>query len=138
MKIILFTFIFIVFYSCIFFIFFSIIYEYSEIYGGIFYFCIYSPNLLFYIIIYDFSGFNKLLIVFEGILILICLFIYTEIIELNFCELNKNTRRNILKREMREKMMIGDLYNDEQNNNRLEISPGYIVDFNVELKEKNI
>ena len=54
--------------------------------------------------------------------------IYLEIIELNFCELNKNTRRNILKREIKEKMDLE--YSDEEDdlkNSHFEISPGYLI-----------
>ena len=55
------------------------------------------------------------------------LMIYLEVIELHFCGLYKNTRKNIQKRE-REDM---DFENNEKNNsfceNLVEISPGYMI-----------
>ena len=60
------------------------------------------------------------------IFIIIGLFIYIEIIELKFCGLNKNTRRNILDREKKDRK-----YSEEENeqNNRVSINS----DFDVEL-----
>ena len=54
--------------------------------------------------------------------------IYLEIIELNFCELNKNTRRNILKRGMKEKNGL-EYTNEEDDskNSHFEISIGYLI-----------
>ena len=69
-----------------------------------------------------------------------CLFIYDEILELNFCGINKNTRRNILKRELEEKKYIDtDLYEDELNNNKFEISEGYLMEiqFNDQIEDDN-
>ena len=69
-----------------------------------------------------------------------CLFIYDEILELNFCGINKNTRRNILKRELEEKKYIDtDLYDDELNNNKFEISEGYLMEiqFNDQIEDDN-
>ena len=66
--------------------------------------------------------------------------IYLEIIELNFLKLNKNTKRNIEKREIIEDE---NLLNDNEENgsyrnsiivnkgkkiNKVEISPGYTVE----------
>ena len=60
------------------------------------------------------------------IFIIIGLFIFIEIIELKFCGLNKNTRRNILDREKKDRK-----YSEEENeqNNRVSINS----DFDVEL-----
>ena len=55
------------------------------------------------------------------------LMIYLEVIELNFCGLDKNTRKTIQKRE-REDMNLENLErNNSLNNNLVEISPGYMV-----------
>ena len=69
-------------------------------------------------------------IIIVGILILIFAFIYAEIIELNCCGLNKNTRRNILKRELEEKKDI-DLNDSELKNDKIEISKGYYLEMGV-------
>ena len=70
------------------------------------------------------------------IFILISIFIYLELIELKFGGLNKNTRRNILKREKKEKMEIdpniykedGEDEEDDSENYTIEISKGYLLD----------
>jgi len=81
-----------------------------------------KQNIGFYI----FLGINV-------IFILISIFIYLELIELKCCGLNKNTRRNILKREKMENMEIdGDIYKEDEEddfeNNKIEISKGYLLD----------
>lgn len=76
----------------------------------------------------------------------ICLTVFLEILELNFCSLNKYTKYNILKREKEEM-----LYQEEKNNSRYdsmveeieEIAPGYIIrknefndyDENIDIKK---
>jgi hypothetical protein len=53
--------------------------------------------------------------------------VFIETIELNFCGLDKNTRKTIQKRE-REDMNLENLErNNSLNNNLVEISPGYMV-----------
>ena len=49
----------------------------------------------------------------------ICILIFLEILELNFCNLNENTRRNILKRGKKEEKKLGVNHsiNDSDNNN---------------------
>ena len=42
---------------------------------------------------------NKILISFISFFQIICLLFYLEIFEYNFCSLNKNTKRNVIKRE---------------------------------------
>ena len=54
------------------------------------------------------------------------LLIYLEILECNFCGLNKNTKKNIQLRAIREEIK------DEILDNKIELTSGYIVD-----EEKN-
>ena len=73
------------------------------------------------------------------------LLIFLEIIELNFCKLNKNTKINIEKRELKEDLNDDDDQNDEDidpeerksKQSIVEISPGYLVDSSVELEPVN-
>ena len=73
------------------------------------------------------------------------LLIFLEIIELNFCKLNKNTKINIEKRELKEDLNDDDDQNDkdidpEERKSKksiVEISPGYLVDSSVELETVN-
>ena len=46
------------------------------------------------------EGINRWIILIISILQTICLLFYIEIFECNFCSLNKNTKRNILEREL--------------------------------------
>ena len=69
-----------------------------------------------------------------------CLLIYLEIIELNFCNLNKNTRRNVQIRG--EIDYLGQLDEDSDRSSIVEVSPGYLVDCEndekkIEMSEKN-
>ena len=112
----------------------------------------YTPNHVFitYIIYIFFSNVeyiydeeNKILslIIFSLIFVIvfICFLVYLELLELNFCELNKDTRRNILKREKEEIMDIRidldkeideDEENDDVNKSQIEIVPGYAIHYN--------
>ena len=71
-----------------------------------------------------------------------CLLIYLEIIELNFCNLNKNTRRNIQIRGDDDYFGTNEI--DSKRESLAEISPGYLVDQNnkdnnkIELMEQTI
>ena len=64
------------------------------------------------------------------------LLIYLEIIELNFLKLNKNTKKNIEKREEEEdnrllsteEIRISEVEEDGKIMNKVEISPGYIIE----------
>ena len=64
------------------------------------------------------------------------LLIYLEIIELNFLKLNKNTKNNIKKRELDEDILLlsdedsrkSDVEEDGIIKNKVEISPGYIIE----------
>ena len=73
------------------------------------------------------------------------LLIFLEIIELNFCKLNKNTKINIEKRELKEDLNDDDDQNDEDidpeerksKQSIVEISPGYLVNSGTELESFN-
>ena len=56
-----------------------------------------------------------------------CLLIYLEIIELNFCNLNKNTRRNIQIRGKDEVLGKGDNDTESDINGSVELSEGYLI-----------
>ena len=65
---------------------------------------------------------------------------YLEIFELNFCGLNKNTRRNIQEREQREKDLNNrlNINNDGErasyssNLSQIDVSPDYMMYYNKE------
>ena len=70
-----------------------------------------------------------------------CLLLYLEIIELNFCKLNKNTRRNIQIRGDQD--ISGENESDSQRGSLFEISPGYLIDDDsksdiVEMRNQNV
>lgn len=106
--------------SITFLIFYKILHKYTPNHLLLtFIICRYIPNLknsydeedkLIYLIIYG---------VFF-VVIFICILIFLEIMELNFCHLNENTRRNILKREKKEEKKLGgnsSSINDSDNPN---------------------
>jgi len=65
------------------------------------------------------------------------LLIYLEIIELNFLDLNKNTKKNI---RTREKTEIEQLDNDCESEGRVslvEVEPGYLCEINKNENEEN-
>ena len=64
------------------------------------------------------------------------LFFYLEIFEYNFCGLNKNTKRNIQKREKVD-MFQRDSVLDEPNNN-LDIGHGYLINKNDTNTEREL
>ena len=66
------------------------------------------------------------------------LMIYLEVIELHFCGLDKNTKKNIQIRE-REEMDFGHFErNDSFNENSLEISPGYMITKDYDILNDSI
>ena len=70
-----------------------------------------------------------------------CLLLYLEIIELNFCKLNKNTRRNIQIRGDQD--ISGENESDSQRASLFEISPGYLIDDDsksdtIEMRNQNV
>lgn len=62
-----------------------------------------------------------------------CLLIYLEIIELNFCELNKNTRRNIQIRGKDD--ALGNFESESERASIVEITPGYLLNQKGNLVE---
>ena len=67
-----------------------------------------------------------------------CLLIYLEIIELNFCELNKNTRRNVQIRGKDD--ALGNFESESERASIVEITPGYVLNQKgnlVEMEEKD-
>ena len=56
-----------------------------------------------------------------------CLLIYLEIIELNFCDLNKNTRRNIQIRGKDELLRNNDNDTESDIKSNIELSEGYLL-----------
>ena len=73
------------------------------------------------------------------------LLIYLEIIELNFLKLNKNTKNNIKKRELDEDIILlsdedsrkSDVEEDGIIKNKVEISPGYIIESEMATINRN-
>ena len=59
------------------------------------------------------------------VLQLFCLLIYLEIIELNFCNLNKNTRRNIQIRGKDE--VLGSFNRESDASSNIELTEGYVL-----------
>ena len=85
--------------------------------------------------------FSLLLFVFQ----FLGLLVFLEIIELNFCGLNKNTKKNIEIREIQENKYMGENDKDSDvginhNKNQIEYSPGYFIEaemIDVSSEEKN-
>ena len=74
---------------------------------------------------------------FIFLIILICILVYLEIMELNFCSLNKYTRKNILKREEEEKVGLIEENKNINDPNRKESEieiEGYTLDINLNPK----
>ena len=96
-----------------------------------------SPN--FIIVIYDMTmipsyiinigGINEWLTLFISLIQIIILLFYLEILEFNFCSLNKNTRKNIMIREKNQD------FND--NDNEIDIK-GYDISESIKNQEKDI
>ena len=116
---------YIIIYSC----YYLIIYNFSIIHATITKIILYSldelrENDAFH------SHFELIMNIFAFFIILINYLIYIEIIEISFFQLNKYTRRNILKRAGKEKMDLNDYtenIEDELENKLLELSTGYVV-----------
>ena len=136
-KVILSSLLLLIFYIAYNLFFYRAISEHPVIYGEIF--DVYTTFLssLVKISLNNLPFSTRFLIVFEGILILISSFIYTEIIVLKFSGLNRNTRRSILKREMEEKIELDECF-DELIDEKVEISRGYYIEigFNTIIQEK--
>ena len=129
-----------------FFLYYKILKEFSPFHINLSYIiCRYLPNLED-----SYNDTNKtlLLIIFSifFIIVFFCFLVFLEIMELNFCNLNFYTRRNILIREQKEKedLIIGieeDILNEEgkksiNKNSKLE-NEEYYFNLNVVEPEKN-
>ena len=136
-KVILSSLLLLIFYIAYNLFFYRAISEHPVIYGEIFDVYITFLSSLVNISLNNLPFSTSFLIVFEGILILISSFIYTEIIELKFSGLDRNTRRSILKREIEEKRDLDEFF-DELIDEKVEISRGYFIEigFNTIIQEK--
>ena len=84
----------------------------------------------------DFS--EKSTIVICGTLIILLLaLIFNEIIELNFCGLSYNTKRNIMLRAERDKEENYDLNRNDTNDSTIETSHGYIIMTDISPKPED-
>ena len=66
---------------------------------------------------------------------LLALLIFLEIIEINFCDLDKNTKRNIEKRQFEENLKLLNqeiIDDDDDEKESIEVSPGYIIETEME------
>ena len=131
-----------IFFCIINYIYYRTISELSVIFGEIFNIILLFMDSIMDILISKnaLSFYQWFLTILAGILVLFSSFIYIEIIELNFCGLNKNTRRNILKRVIEENLELDDFKNDELKTDNIEISKGYLVElgFNQQLEDYNL
>ena len=123
-------------------IYYKAVYEFDAINGEIvyvFFFVLYSLSIILF---ENISTYYDCLIAFDSILLLLFLFVYEEIIELNFCGLNENTRRNILIREKREAMDLNQFMNEEleneNSNSKFEFSKGYYIELNNRESENSL
>ena len=90
-------------------------------------FATYIVLKIFYLVIRkdtEYKYYSIILFIFQ----FLGLLIFLEIIELNFWNLNKNTKRNIGKRESTENEDLLILENVNKEKESIEISPGYIVE----------
>ena len=102
---------------------------------------IFDPNHLFvcyeisniFEILYKAKNLGDYLSIIPFIFQIIVLLFYLEIFEFNFCELNRNTKRNIQLREREETTEIED--EPEQDINIIELENNYLINFK---EEKNI
>ena len=125
-------------FSIINYVIYRVIFEYNTIYSQILAFIVIRvDNIVKTFFQSKIGNFFSILIIIESFLALICLFIYVEIIELNFCGLNNNTRRNILKRLDKEQTGLDTLLQDiseekDPNKDKVELPGGYIVNLKEE------
>ena len=75
---------------------------------------------------------DKFYCIFFFILQFFGLMIYLEILELNFCNLNENTKRNI---ELRGLIDISDEYGRDSSLNKVEINKDYLI--NTDMDKEN-
>ena len=138
---------FIIFIKSLYYIFFYIIIFYS------YYLIIYNFSIILTIImtviwfsfgdlIDNISYYSNSKLLINGLLfifVIINYLVYIEIIEISFCKLNKYTRRNILRREEKEKKDLDEFEEkteDDIENKILELSRGYFTDIR-DIPEEN-
>ena len=125
-------------YSIIYYVIYRVVLEYNTIYSQVLFYIFISISTIVNTLRQSkIDNYFSISIIIESFLTLICLFIYVEIIELNFCGLNNNTRRNILKRLDKEQLGLDTLLQDiseekDPNKDKVELPGGYIVNLNVE------
>lgn len=141
--------------SIFYFLYYEIIYNFSPIHALL---SISIFSFLFVFLGYDKENINTIrtiyLIIF--IFIFINLLIFLEILELNFCGLNRYTRRNIVQRERKESFAL-EKYGRDSNDSKfqsirytlrdsvrdsteggksIEIDENYLLKFNNDEEEK--
>ena len=79
---------------------------------------------------------NRWIILSISIIQMIFLFFYLEIIEYNFCSLNKNTKRNILLREQKQKP--DSIYCDNDDNTDEITIKGYDITEGLKNEAKTL
>ena len=72
----------------------------------------------------EIKGTKKWIFLIISILETITLLLYLEILEYNFCSLNKNTKKNIIEREENQRIQIYDDNDDEIDIKGYDISEG--------------
>ena len=133
-----------IFQSFLYYLVYKVMFEYNAIYSEIINFIFNIINNLGIIFLNSQRNyFFLVLTIIESFFIVICLFVYVEIIELNFCGLNTNTRRNILIRLAVEQMDLDLKFEENQEDNeskkeKVEFPGGYLVDFNQENENEEI
>ena len=79
------------------------------------------------------EGINRQIILIISIFQIIILLFYLEIFEYNFCSLNKNTKRNILEREQKQR------YDSNENDESSEIIiKGYDMRESLKIQEREL
>jgi hypothetical protein len=97
---------------------------------SIFYFSLRLLRIIFSLILKDDNSLNvKIYELIAELFSIFGILFYLELIELNFCRLNYDVRKNIMKRSLIE-TNIKEEYNDEDDNNPLDDNNDDIVDKN--------
>lgn len=121
--------------SIIFLMYYLTIYNFTVIHLVLIEILFYTLSLI-YKLFQFLSLFDFLKMIALFIFLFISVFIYLEIIRLNCCGLNKNTRKYILRREKTDKIEMEKLINEDEDeedyeNNSIEISKGYLFKNNM-------
>ena len=81
------------------------------------------------------KGTKKWIALVLSLLQILFILFYLEILEYNFCSLNKNTKKNISEREHRYSIVGNDI-NDNDDNNEIEIKGGYDISEALKIQAK--